>query len=167
MLDSPLLSSVTRPPCGPPAVGVSTSTLQASFSQRHALVLRLHDVLCHLLSLPSSYNNSRRELRAFRILAQCKEVDFAALWKVGAKVLERAREDDLEGEEEEQWRFGRKADWLKRCQEGKVDKVDKFLEYSLSLVAAGRHRYALEDLETLVQLTIFSPTRSLPPTTTS
>lgn len=146
--DSPLLSSVTRPPYGPPAVGAATSTLQASFSQRHALVLRLHDVLRHLISLPCSYDNSRRELRAFRILAQCKEVDFAALWRVGAKVLERSREEEGdEGEEEEQSRFNRKAEWLRRCQEGKVDKVDTFLEYALSLAAAGRHRYALEELE--------------------
>jgi hypothetical protein len=137
----------TRPPVGPPTSGVIPSALQPTFSQRHAHILRLHDLLVHLVSLPPSYPNSVRSLRAWRCLAKAKEVDFHALWRLGAKVLERTTEVDvLDDRQEREFRNGRKATWIKECQ-GKSDQLEKFTEYILSLAAAGKHRHALDELE--------------------
>ena len=59
----------------------------------------------------------------------------------------RGRGFEEEDEEEERERNDRKADWLKFVQEGKVEKVEKFNEYILALVAAGRTQFALDELE--------------------
>ena len=110
----------------------------------------MHDLLNHLVSLPPSYANSVQSLRAWRALAKCKEIDLRALFQTGAKILERTREvddEDQEGAEEQEWRQGRRAEWLKWNQEGKWDKVEKMSEYILSLAAAGKIRYALEELD--------------------
>lgn len=70
------------------------------------------------------------------------------LWRTGSAVIERIRGRGFEeGEEEERERNDRKADWLKFVQEGKVEKVEKFNEYILALVAAGRSKFALDELE--------------------
>jgi hypothetical protein len=142
---------LTKPPTAPWAQGVEKYRLQPHFSLRHAHLLRLHDILHHLLSLPPSYANSVQSLRAWRALAKCKEIDPRAFFQTGAKVLERTREGDEEeeqdGAEEKQWRQGRRAEWLKWNQEGKFDKVEKMIEYILALAAAGRARHALDELD--------------------
>ena len=125
-------------------------------SNRSAHITRLYSILLHLLSLPPSYSNSTRLLRAWRALAGCKEVHLGVLWRTGTAVIERIRgrgsdEGDSEEEEEERKdRNQRKADWLKFVQEGKLEKVDKFNEYILALVAAGNARFGLDELESLV-----------------
>jgi hypothetical protein len=147
---STLHHPIRRPARGPDQAGDAKARLQPIFSIRHSHVLRLHDILLHLLSLPPSHTNSVQSLRAWRALAKCKEIDLPVLYKIGAKVLERTREaedEDQDGDEEKAWRSGRKAEWLKWSQEGKLDKVDKFIEYVLSLAAAGRARHALDELE--------------------
>ncbi|GAA5987937.1 hypothetical protein JCM5350_006780 [Sporobolomyces pararoseus] len=122
-------------------------------SNRSAHITRLYSILLHLLSLPPSYSNSTRLLRAWRALAGCKEVHLGVLWRTGTAVIERIRgrgsdEGDSEEEEEERKdRNQRKADWLKFVQEGKLEKVDKFNEYILALVAAGNARFGLDELE--------------------
>lgn len=80
----------------------------------------------------------------------CKEVDYSALWKLGAKVLERSREKD-ERDDNEEHRQDRMAEWLRDGPVG-VDRIEKCVEYTLALAAGGRHKYALEELETLVPL---------------
>ncbi|GAA5916452.1 hypothetical protein JCM5296_006568 [Sporobolomyces johnsonii] len=124
--------------------------VQPLSSNRSAHIVRLYNILLHLLSLPPSFDNSTRSLRAWRALARCKEVHLGALWRLGSAVIERTRarnDRDEDDEEEQRWRSDRKADWLKFCQEGRIDKVDKFNEYILALVAAGRAQYALDELE--------------------
>ncbi|GAA5961802.1 hypothetical protein JCM21900_003314 [Sporobolomyces salmonicolor] len=118
-------------------------------SNRSAHIVRLYNILLHLLSLPPSFDNSTRSLRAWRALARCKEVHLDALWRLGSAVIDRTRtrNDRDEDDEEQRWRSDRKADWLKFCQEGRIDKVGKFEEYILALVAAGRAQYALDELE--------------------
>jgi len=125
------------------------NTLRPLISNRNAHINRLYSILVHLLSLPPSFQTSTRLLRAWRALAGCKEVHVGVLWRTGTAVIERIRgrgfeEDD---EEEERERNDRKADWLKFVQEGKVEKVEKFNEYILTLVAAGRTQFALDELE--------------------
>lgn len=118
-------------------------------SARHAHILRLHDLIQHLISLPPSYANSVRTLRAWRALGKCKEVNMVPLWRMGAAILERTREEgesEDEDEDEEEARMGRKAAWVKACQGGEVELLDKFLEYVVALAAAGRQRRALEEL---------------------
>lgn len=142
---------LTKPPTAPWAQGVEKYRLQPHFSLRHAHLLRLHDILHHLLTLPPSYANTVQSLRAWRALAKCKEIDLRALFQTGAKILERTREvdddEEQDGAEEEQWRQGRRAEWLKWNQEGKWDKVEKMIEYILALAAAGRARHALDELD--------------------
>jgi len=117
-------------------------------SNRNAHITRLYSILIHLLSLPPSFQTSTRLLRAWRALAGCKEVHLGVLWRTGSAVIERIRGRGFEeGEEEERERNDRKADWLKFVQEGKVEKVEKFNEYILALVAAGRSKFALDELE--------------------
>ncbi|KAI5481401.1 hypothetical protein MNV49_004157 [Pseudohyphozyma bogoriensis] len=125
-------------------------------SARHSHILRLHDLLHHLLSLPPTYATSVRAVRAWRALASCKEVDVAVLWRLGVKALqqgrgaEREEEDDGEEDEAHEERERLKAAWIKRCQNGTKDRVDKFVEYIIALVAAGRTTYALEEAESFL-----------------
>lgn len=133
-----------------PKEGVERYKLSASYSVRHRHVLRLYDILQHLVSLPPSHANSVLSLRAWRALAKCKEVDLKAMYQLGGKILERTRElTDNENEAiEAEWRQGRRAEWLKWSRNGQHDRVDKLSEYILTLVAAGKPRDALDELET-------------------
>lgn len=147
---APIQHPLTKPATAP-YPGPDRFRLQPHFSLRHAHVLRLHDLVHHLISLPPSYANSVQSLRAWRALAKCPEIDLRALYLVGAKILERTREEEQGGgeeeEEESEWRAGRRAEWLKWNQEGKWDRVDKMIEYTIALAAAGRARHALEELD--------------------
>lgn len=83
------------------------------------------------------------------------------MWRTGTAVIERIRsrefdetlsaaeedDDDDEVEERRRDRNQRKGDWLKFVQEGKLEKVDKFHEYVLAVVAAGNPRFGFDELE--------------------
>jgi hypothetical protein len=144
---APFLNPLTRLPA-PPSGQERYPVHNPTYSARHAHILRLHDLVQHLVSLPASHTNSVRTLRAWRALGKCREVNLVPLWRLGAAILERTREkgDEEEDEDEEEGRMGRKAEWVKACQGGTVDMLDKFLEYVLALSAAGRQRRALEEL---------------------
>lgn len=157
--NTPLLNPVHRPPPAPlDPITKTIVKLQPAHSLRHAHVLRLYDILLHLVSLPPCYSNSVQSLRAWRALTKCSEFELAASFHLGAKVIERSRaeqddeDDDEDDEEERNWRQGKRAEWLKWNQEGKVDKVDKLNEYVLSLAAAGRARHGLDELERCVSV---------------
>ncbi|GAA5940762.1 uncharacterized protein JCM15063_006354 [Sporobolomyces koalae] len=135
-------------PTGPPVPGHWTHSVNPLTSNRNAHITRLYSILVHLLSLPPSRETSRRIVRAWRALAGCKEVHLNVMWRTGTAVLARIRSsDDDDDHEVESERNDERADWLKFVQEGKIDKVDKFHEYILALVATGRIRFALDELE--------------------
>ncbi|GAA6016283.1 hypothetical protein JCM11491_006802 [Sporobolomyces phaffii] len=137
-------------PVGPRTVTHFAHSVNPLTSNRHAHLTRLYSVVVHLLSLAPSYATSTRLLRAWRALAGCKEVHLGVLWRTGTAVLERMRGrngDDDDDADAAADRHQRQADWLKFVQEGQIDKVDKFNEYILALVAAGSARFALDELE--------------------
>ncbi|GJN92563.1 hypothetical protein Rhopal_005593-T1 [Rhodotorula paludigena] len=144
----------TRPPPGPRTAEHVPQTLSALQSVRSAHILRLHALVEHLVSLAPSAQTSVRAVRAWRALCACREVHLSVLWQLGAAVLDRMREsadrgggDEDDDGEEERWRANRRAEWLRFCQEGTVDRVAKFSEYCLALVAAGRADFALDELD--------------------
>ncbi|GAA6062656.1 hypothetical protein JCM10212_000556 [Sporobolomyces blumeae] len=141
-------------PTGPRTPSHSPHSVSPLTSLRTAHETRLVNLVVHLASLPPSYPTSVRLVRAWRLLSTCREVHFGMLWRVGAAIIDRTRsrsedmsDDDDDRDERERERNDRKADWFKHCQQGKLDKVDKFLEYVLALVASGRSRFALDELE--------------------
>lgn len=147
----------TRPPPGPRTAEHVPQTLSALQSVRSAHILRLHALVEHLVSLAPSAQTSVRAVRAWRALCACREVHLSVLWQLGAAVLDRMREsadrgggDEDDDGEEERWRANRRAEWLRFCQEGTVDRVAKFSEYCLALVAAGRADFALDELDSCV-----------------
>jgi len=143
---SPLLD----PPSGP----VPTSSvrhrhpfaLRPAYGPRHAHLLRLYNLLLHLVSLPPSPETNMRTLRAWRALASCREIELDALWAVGAKVLDR-----IEGGVEAEKAGERRLNWLRSCQDSKVDQEQKFIEVVLGLIGVGRASEALEELDGLVK----------------
>ncbi|KAK4704742.1 hypothetical protein P7C70_g1457, partial [Phenoliferia sp. Uapishka_3] len=144
---SSLLNPLHAPLTGPPVSAPRPPQLNPLASLRHAHILRLHDLIYHLLSLPPSQANSNRTLRAWRALASCKEVDIDAIWKLGGKVVERVS-DGAEDEREDY--MARKAAWIKACQDNRLAKVEKTVEYCLALVAAGQPTQAHDELDTLL-----------------
>ncbi|BGO93554.1 hypothetical protein NBRC10512_000711 [Rhodotorula toruloides] len=145
-----LHNPLVRPPRGPRTPAHIPASLLPLISTRNGHIVRLYNILAHLLTLPPSPETSVRTLRAWRALASCREVHLSVLWRTGAAVIERMRVEggDADDDEEEQrWRAGQRAEWLKYCQEGRVDRVDKFNEYILALVAAGRAEFALDELD--------------------
>lgn len=149
-----LHNPVVRPPKGPRTPTHIPASLLPLTSNRNAHIVRLYSILVHLVSLPPSPATSVRLVRAWRALAACKEVHLGVLWRLGAAVLEQARDgsepehrQDDEADEAAQERAERRAEWLKSCQEGLLDRVDKFAEYALALVAAGRIDFALDELD--------------------
>lgn len=151
-----LHNPVVRPPKGPRTPTHIPASLLPLTSNRNAHIVRLYSILVHLVSLPPSPATSVRLVRAWRALAACKEVHLGVLWRLGAAVLEQTRdgsershprEDEDEDDEAAQGRAERRAEWLKSCQEGLLDRVDKFAEYALALVAAGRIDFALDELD--------------------
>ncbi|GAA5874399.1 hypothetical protein JCM3774_005026 [Rhodotorula dairenensis] len=152
-----LHNPVVRPPRGPRTPTHIPASLLPLVSNRNAHIVRLYSLVVHLVSLPPSSQTSVRLVRAWRALAACREVHLGVLWRLGAAVLEQTREgggrDDGSEEEEEggseaaRERADRRAEWLKSCQEGLLDRVDKFAEYALALVAAGRIESALDELD--------------------
>lgn len=139
---NPLAPPITGPPVSAPP----PRPLHPEHSIRAAHVLKLHDLINHLVSLPPSYDNSRRTLRAWRCLAKCKEIDIGALWALGGRIVERVWDGPEDVEEDK----ARKARWLVGAQENRLAKLEKMTEYVLSLVAAGRARQALEEMDTCV-----------------
>ncbi|GAA5865195.1 hypothetical protein JCM8547_008310 [Rhodosporidiobolus lusitaniae] len=118
-----------------------------SFRSSH--VVRLYNLLLHLLTLPPSPRTSTQIVRAWRALAACREVHLMVLWRVGAAVIDRTREgrEDEDDEDARKDRANQRAEWLKFCQDGKEERVDKFHEYCLALVAAGKVDFALDELD--------------------
>lgn len=74
----------------------------------------------------------------------------AASWRVGALVLGRMRDHDHDDEEDVEMRRRSQAEWIKHCQKYKLDQVDKFVEYTINLIAAGSASFALEELESFL-----------------
>lgn len=146
----------------PPSAPTPTSSvrhrhpfaLRPSHGPRHAHLLRLYNLLLHLLSLPPSRQTTIRTLRAWRALAGCREIELDGLWAVGAKVLDR-----VEGEQDEEEAGERRVDWLRTCQDSKVDQEGKFVELVLGLIAIGRAREALGELDGLVAPSQFNQLR--------
>ncbi|KAM0790795.1 hypothetical protein ACM66B_004643 [Microbotryomycetes sp. NB124-2] len=137
-----------------------------SSSVYHGHVMRMYDVLMLLLSQPPSQRNSMQSLRAWRCLAQCKEIDLRALYLVGASILERSRlhedastneadsDDDDDDHEARQERSRRahlaRAEWLKFTHAGKWQQTDKLAEWIMSLAAGGKIETAIDELETFL-----------------
>ncbi|GAA5847868.1 hypothetical protein JCM3766R1_001213 [Sporobolomyces carnicolor] len=130
-------------PRGPRTASQYAHTVNPLTSNRHGHVARLYSIVTHLLSLAPSPETSTRLVRAWRALAACKEVHVGVLWRTGTAVIERADGRDDDGDATGH----AKADWLKFVQEGKLEKVDKFHEYILALVAAGQSQFGLDELE--------------------
>lgn len=159
---SQLHNPVVRPPKGPRTPSHIPSTLFQLVSNRNAHIVRLYSLLLHLVALPPSPSNSVRLVRAWRALAACREVHLGVLWRLGAAVIEQTRDagsggadqalDDEEDAERRRDRAELRAEWIKACQEGLLDRVDKFAEYALALVAAGRVDFALDELDGLSPL---------------
>ncbi|GAA5840615.1 hypothetical protein JCM9279_007381 [Rhodotorula babjevae] len=155
-----LHNPVVRLPPGPRTREHIPVSLLPLSSNRNAHITRLYDLVVHLVSLPPSPATHTRTVRAWRALAQCREVHLSVLWSLGAAIIDRTREgaaaasraspaegDDGEDDDEAQWRAGQRAEWLRFNQEGAHDRVSKFNEYILALVAAGRAEFALDELE--------------------
>ncbi|GAA5981001.1 hypothetical protein JCM11641_001426 [Rhodosporidiobolus odoratus] len=145
---SQLHNPLVRLPTGRRTAEHHPVALNPLISARNAHITRLYNLLLHLLSSPPSPHTSTQIIRAWRALAGCREVHIATLWRVGAAVIERTRREEGEDNDEEyQERASKKADWLKFCQDGREDRVEKFLEYVLALVAAGRVEFAVDELD--------------------
>ncbi|BGP42091.1 hypothetical protein JCM10449v2_006093 [Rhodotorula kratochvilovae] len=148
-----LHNPLVRPPTGPRTRDHIPASLLPLSSNRNAHIVRLYDVLTHLISLPPSPETHTRSVRAWRALTQCPEVHVEVLWALGAAVIDRTREKEPRGGEgdddgdDARWRAGQRAEWLKYNQDGTHDRVKKFHEYILALVAAGRAEFALDELE--------------------
>ena len=162
-----LHNPVVRPPKGPRTPTHIPASLLPLTSNRNAHIVRLYSILVHLVSLPPSPRTSVRLVRAWRALAACKEVHLGVLWRLGAAVLEQTRDgsepshaEDAEDDKAAQERAERRAEWLKSCQEGLLDRVDKFAEYALALVAAGRIDFALDELDACAFASLFLPLHS-------
>ncbi|KAK4047884.1 hypothetical protein OIO90_006045 [Microbotryomycetes sp. JL221] len=130
----------------------------------------MYDVLIVLLSQPVSPHNSLQCLRAWICLASSKEIDLRALYLVGAQILERSTrarnmsdDDGLDAvvtsgkltkndseDELRQQSLQARAHWLRFTNEGKWNKVDKLLEYVLTLASAGKLVVAFDELETFL-----------------
>ncbi|GAA5921902.1 hypothetical protein JCM3775_003407 [Rhodotorula graminis] len=155
---SALHNPVVRLPPGPRTREHIPVSLLPLASNRNAHITRLYNLVVHLVSLAPSPATHTRTVRAWRALAQCREVHLSVLWSLGAAIIDRAREgaaargspgaDGLvDDDDEAQWRAGQRAEWLRFNQEGVLDRVSKFNEYILALVAAGRAEFALDELE--------------------
>ncbi|GAA6044707.1 hypothetical protein JCM8097_000240 [Rhodosporidiobolus ruineniae] len=147
-----LHNPVQRLPAAPRTRDYIPLPLVPLTTSRAAHITRLYNLLLHLVALPPSPRTSSQAVRAWRALAGCREVPLAVLWRLGAAVIDRTRgegaeQDDDENDEEKRDRAARRAEWLKSCQEGRHDKVDKFSEYCLALVGAGRAEFALDELD--------------------
>ncbi|GAA5909479.1 hypothetical protein JCM8208_006538 [Rhodotorula glutinis] len=152
-----LHNPVARLPPGPRTREHIPVSLLPLASNRNAHITRLYNLVVHLVSLPPSPATHARTVRAWRALAQCREVHLSVLWSLGAAIIDRTREgaaaasrgddDDGDDDDEAQWRAGQRAEWLRFNQEGALDRVTKFNEYILALVAAGRAEFALDELE--------------------
>lgn len=115
---------------------------------RNAHLMRLHALFDHLLGQPPSPANAVRLVRAFRVIAQCPELDGSQRWRLGLKVLDAGRADDEEDEDAVQARAQRKVAWL-RAQKGvEREKIERLHALALTLADAGSHREALTELET-------------------
>ncbi|KDE03338.1 hypothetical protein MVLG_06181 [Microbotryum lychnidis-dioicae p1A1 Lamole] len=167
---SPLLNPIHVPrPTAPSISGFVPSTLTPSYSIRHAHMLRLHDVLLHLLSLAPSRTNSEQCLRAWYLLAQCHQLDLTSLYRLGGLVLARSgvvdtetsshghdeRDDDDDDEEDERVkRVARmRAEWYKANltsgtqRDDATHKIDRLEEFVLALASSGQSALALEELQ--------------------
>ncbi|SCZ88932.1 BZ3500_MvSof-1268-A1-R1_Chr1-1g00834 [Microbotryum saponariae] len=166
---SPLLNPIHVPrPTAPSISGFVPSTLAPSYSIHHAHVLRLHDVLLHLLSLAPSRTNSEQCLRAWYLLAQCHQLDLTSLYRLGGLVLARSgvvdtdpsahghdeRDDDDDEEDERVKRVARmRAEWYKANltsgtqRDDATHKIDRLQEFVLSLASSGQSALALEELQ--------------------
>ncbi|BGP18450.1 hypothetical protein JCM10213_003183 [Rhodosporidiobolus nylandii] len=149
---SRLHNPLVRLPAGPRTPTHLPVSLLPLTSARSAHITRLYTLLLHLLSLPPSPRVSGQAVRAWRALASCREVHLAVLWRVGGAVIDRLRSEGEGGEgeedeEEQRERAGKRAEWLKFCQEGREERVDKFHEYCLALVAQGRVEFAVDELD--------------------
>ncbi|GAA5827377.1 hypothetical protein JCM3770_000544 [Rhodotorula araucariae] len=148
-----LHNPLVRPPTGPRTREHIPVSLLPLSSNRNAHIVRLYTLVTHLVSLPPSPDTHARTVRAWRALAQCNEVHVEVLWALGAAVIDRTREKEQgrggagDDEDDARWRAGQRAEWLKFSQDGTHDRVKKFLEYILALVAAGRAEFALDELE--------------------
>ncbi|SGY64130.1 BQ5605_C007g04873 [Microbotryum silenes-dioicae] len=165
---SPLLNPIHVPrPTAPSISGFVPSTLTPSYSIRHAHMLRLHDVLLHLLSLAPSRTNSEQCLRAWYLLAQCHQLDLTSLYRLGGLVLARSgvvdtetsshghdERDDDDEEDERVKRVARmRAEWYKANltsgtqRDDATHKIDRLEEFVLALASSGQSALALEELQ--------------------
>lgn len=143
---SPLQHPVSQPPPTSSIRHRHPFSLRASHGPRHAHLLRVYNLLLHLLTLPPSAVNTTRALRAWRVLAACREIELDGLWAVGAKLLDRL-DGEADGEEVTEAR----VEWLGACQDSKVDQNSKFQEFILALIQVGRPKQAMEELDGYVQ----------------
>ncbi|SCV71702.1 BQ2448_3290 [Microbotryum intermedium] len=170
---APLLNPLHVPrPTAPSISGFVASVLTPSYSIRHAHVLRLYDVLLHLLSLEPSRTNSEQCLRAWYLLAQCHQLDLTSLYRLGGVVLARSGmvdaptaynghdpddDEDDEDDDDEDERMQRVArmrtEWYKANltsgvqRDDSTHKIDRLKEFILSLAASGQSTQALEELQ--------------------
>ena len=124
--------------------------LNAHASERQSHIARLHDLLIHLLSSAPSSENYIRAIRAWRYLAQCREIQMDSLLPLGAKLFSIQCLEGRDGIEENAIRNEKKADWLKWCQEDREEQVEKFNEYILALIAARQSQFAFNELKKCV-----------------
>jgi len=95
---------------------------------------RLYDAL-ELLIQRQDYARARR---AWVILVRCKEIDWKAMWRIGALLLE----------EPSKGRSTRKLDYISSMLLQYPDEKESILkELVLHYIASGKHRTALDELE--------------------
>lgn len=165
------LNNINKPLVG--KFNPNSRKLNSNFSNKHFHLLRLIDLLNHLLTLPSNYSNSIKLIRNWRLLANFNEIELNSFWRFGNKILDKIREEDEvqvvrdddasdenevlrivddedkeeQEEEEKLWRNNKKSEWLKLVQGNSIDKLDKFNDYILTLIASKKLGYAMEELE--------------------
>lgn len=138
----PLAHPLSQPPSTSSIRSRHSFVLRPSHGPRHAHLLRLYTLLLHLLTLPPSRGTTHRTLRAWRALAACREIELDALWSLGAKILDRREGPAMEENPGE-----RRVEWLRAAQDSKVDQEQKFVELVLGMIAVGRPRQALDELD--------------------
>ncbi|MBW0475140.1 hypothetical protein O181_014855 [Austropuccinia psidii MF-1] len=103
-------------------------------------ICRLFDLL-HLSLLR---RDIARAQAIWSILIRCREVDFSMLWDLGLRIIHLSHPNSLEDDDMTEKYLA----YLKTCQNLNIQESAKvLLEYTLTLIAVGRTKDALDELQ--------------------
>ncbi|KAG6821541.1 hypothetical protein H0H93_000050 [Arthromyces matolae] len=109
---------------------------QEPITSRKAHIRRLYDVL----ELCIHRNDLQRAMRAWSILARCKEVQWMSMWTTGLLLISAHEDNGLDA--------SNRLDYLRTMMLRHQDERENILaELVVQLIKSGRHKEALDELE--------------------